>query len=90
MQVEVWRFSQGSRVYFCQFFKSEFQVYLQLSCSDTFVEYKCTYFGSPFLIDDIIKFYEIVFENEGLEPGIYVIAISNNGELGSQKLFIAH
>jgi hypothetical protein len=42
------------------------------------------------LIDDIIKFHEIVFENEGLEPGIYVIAISNNGELGSQKLFIAH
>ena len=32
---------------------------------------------------------EYVFETEGLKPGVYILTISNNGELGSQKLFIA-
>lgn len=37
---------------------------------------------------DEIQGVEYVFENEGLKPGIYIISISNNGEIGSQKLII--
>ena len=37
---------------------------------------------------DEIQGMEYVFKNEGLKPGIYIISISNNGEIGSQKLII--
>ncbi len=37
-----------------------------------------------------IQGMEYILENEGLKPGVYIIRISNNGEMGSQKLFIAH
>ncbi|NBX87282.1 MAG: T9SS C-terminal target domain-containing protein [Bacteroidetes bacterium] len=33
---------------------------------------------------------EYVFHSDGLKPGIYILTISNNGEMGSEKLFIAH
>ncbi len=36
-----------------------------------------------------IQGMEYILENEGLKPGVYIIRISNNGEMGSQKLFIA-
>ena len=41
----------------------------------------------------LISIYEIqgmeyIFHKDGLKPGIYIIAISNNGEFGSQKLII--
>jgi Secretion system C-terminal sorting domain len=36
-----------------------------------------------------IQGMEYILENEGLKPGVYIITISNNGEMGSQKLFIA-
>ena len=39
---------------------------------------------------DEIQGMEYVFETEGLKPGIYIITISNNGEMGSQKIFINH
>ncbi len=39
---------------------------------------------------DEIHGMEYILENEGLKPGVYIIRISNNGEMGSQKLFIAH
>jgi hypothetical protein len=35
-----------------------------------------------------IQGMEYILENEGLKPGVYIIIISNNGEMGSQKLII--
>jgi hypothetical protein len=35
-----------------------------------------------------IQGMEYILENEGLKPGVYIISILNNGEIGSQKLII--
>jgi hypothetical protein len=35
-----------------------------------------------------IQGMEYIFHKDGLKPGIYIIAISNNGEIGSQKLIV--